>query len=319
MANPQLDISRYQDKNIVVLMGGMSSEREISLRSGENVYRALTELGIRALKLDADRETPQKLMKANADIVFNALHGTYGEDGCIQGMLEVMGIPYTGSGVTASAISMNKILSKHIWQSAGIPVAPWVVIDRNNISANIERVKRELGFPIMLKPFAEGSSVGVRLIKDASQFSEILPDYLQQYNQSFAEKYIPGTELTVGILYDGKDLIDFPILELRPKNDFYDYEAKYTQGMTDFVIPANISSRLTTEIQERAKLAFQALGMKGVARLDLILDSKENYYFLEANSLPGLTETSDIPAMAKAAGISFPELVLKILDCVELK
>ncbi|OHD56053.1 MAG: hypothetical protein A2Y33_10905 [Spirochaetes bacterium GWF1_51_8] len=312
-------MSRYLNKTIGVLMGGMSSEREISLRSGVNVMNALKTLGLRAVQIDVDREVSQKLLSEKIDIAFIALHGTYGEDGCIQGLLEVMGIPYTGSGVAASAIAMDKLLSKKIWSASGIPVAESVEIDPSNIEATLKKIGENTGYPVVLKPYSEGSSVGVELVKTEGELRARLPEYSRQFGLAFAEKYIKGKELTVGVIDDGKELTVFPILELRPKNEFYDFEAKYTQGMTDFVIPAAIPEESTKAIQATVKKAFRDLGLKGVARIDVMLQDDGRYFCLEANSLPGLTDTSDIPAMAREVGIGMPELALRILDCVEIK
>jgi D-alanine-D-alanine ligase len=319
MPNDGLDISRYTNKTIGVLMGGMSSEREISQRSGANVFRALQSLGIRAVQIDAGRDIASRLISEKIDIAFIALHGTYGEDGCIQGLLEVMGIPYTGSGVAASAIAMDKMLTKKIWSASGIPVPASVEIDAVHPDASIRAVSEELGYPVVLKPFSEGSSVGVELVKSEDMLRNHIAEYSRKYRYAFAEQYISGKELTVGILDDGKSVTALPILELRPKNEFYDFEAKYTQGMTDFIIPAEIPEEVTKTIKDVTKLAFRELGLSGFARIDVMLEPDGEFYYLEANSLPGLTDTSDIPAMAREIGMDMPQLVLKILDCVQIK
>ncbi|NPV02368.1 MAG: D-alanine--D-alanine ligase [Brevinematales bacterium] len=319
MPNDGLDISRYTNKTIGVLMGGMSSEREISLRSGANVLRALQSLGLRAVQIDVGRDIASRLVSEKIDIAFIALHGTYGEDGCIQGLLEILGIPYTGSGVAASAIAMDKMLTKKIWSMSGVPVPGSVEIDAAHPDTSIRAVGEKLGYPVVLKPISEGSSVGVELVKSQDDLRAHIAEYSRKYRYSFAEQYISGKELTVGILDDGVSVTALPILELRPKNEFYDFEAKYTKGMTDFVIPAEIPAEATKNIQDTTKRAFSELGLKGFARIDVMLEPGGDFYYLEANSLPGLTDTSDIPAMAREVGMDMPQLAKKILDCVDIK
>jgi len=310
------DISKYRALKIGVLSGGLSPERDISIRSGNNIFNALSNLGINSVIIDVDRNISDTLATEKIDLAFIALHGKYGEDGCIQGLLEIMGIPYTGSSVCASANGMNKFLTKKILMASGIPVPAHVELT-GDINTLKKQIKTELGFPVILKPMEEGSSVGVELIHSENEFDSRFISYTSEHPCSFAEKYIKGTELTVGVIGNKNDITVFPILELRPKNEFYDYEAKYTKGMTDFIIPAEIPQDLTEKIKDLSVKGFKALGLSGVARLDLMLDDKLNPYFLEANTIPGFTETSDIPAMAQAVGMSFEELVVKIMDCVE--
>lgn len=297
------------EKKHVVLMGGWSSEREISLRSGENVYRAMKNLGFDVIAYDVTRETVKHIGELGVDMAFIALHGAFGEDGCIQGMLECLGISYTGSGVAASAVSMDKILTKKILAASGLPVAKHVEM---NLSQREEIEK--LGFPMVLKAVSEGSSVGVELIRDKSELDHRLPSFIQEFPRSFAESYVAGREMTIGVIRNKQGLKAFPILELKPKKDFYDYEAKYTEGMTDFIIPANISNDLRDRLWALAKKAYEALGLAGVARIDVIVDADQRPWILEANTIPGMTATSDIPAMAAAEGLSMETLVLDILE-----
>ncbi len=315
----QESVAKYQDKTIAVLMGGLSSEREISLRSGNNIHQALTNLGLTAVKIDVQRDIAQVLSHSKIDLAFIALHGKYGEDGCIQGLLEIMNIPYTGSGVTASAISMNKSLTKKILKQANIPVPDNVDIDIQNLRASIDSIEAKLGFPVIIKALGEGSSVGIELINSRQALESTLPSFMKKFPDAFAEQYIKGKEMTIGVLGTPSRQEVFPILELRPKNAFYDFEAKYTKDMTEFVIPADIPSGLTTRLQDLAQQGYRALGLSGVARLDLMLDAQEQPFFLEANTIPGFTETSDIPAMARAQNMSYEELMLKILETVEYR
>jgi len=310
-------IEFYKTKNIAVLMGGLSSEREVSIRSGENVYNALVNLGFKVTKMDVDANIARKLIKDNIDVAVIMLHGKYGEDGVIQGVLELLGIPYTGCDVLTSAIGMNKIITKELLKPKGIPVADYVVLDSSNPDKSFNDIL-SLGLPVVLKPVDEGSSVGVEIIKEEDQLKGKLRNYLRRHPNSFAEKAIIGTEITIGVIGDQKNITILPIMELRPKKEFYDYEAKYTKGMTDFVIPAEISKEQEEKVIEYTKIAFKTLNCSGVVRFDAIISKDDGLpYFLEVNTIPGMTETSDIPAMAKAAGMSFEEVVLKLLEYVK--
>jgi D-alanine-D-alanine ligase len=310
-------IEFYKTKNIAVLMGGLSSEREVSIRSGENVYNALVNLGFKVTKMDVDANIARKLIKDNIDVAVIMLHGKYGEDGVIQGVLELLGIPYTGCDVLTSAIGMNKIITKELLKAKGIPVADYVVLDPSNPDKSFNDIL-SLGLPVVLKPVDEGSSVGVEIIREEDQLKGKLRNYLRRHPNSFAEKAIIGTEITIGVIGDQKNITILPIMELRPKKEFYDYEAKYTKGMTDFVIPAEISKEQEEKVIEYTKIAFKTLNCRGVVRFDAIISKDDGLpYFLEVNTIPGMTETSDIPAMAKAAGMSFEEVVLKLLEYVK--
>ncbi len=310
-------IEFYKTKNIAVLMGGLSSEREVSIRSGENVYNALVNLGFKVIKMDVDANIARKLIKENVDVAVIMLHGKYGEDGVIQGVLELLGIPYTGCDVLTSAIGMNKIITKELLKAKGIPVAEYVVLDPSNPDKSLTDIL-SLGLPVVLKPIDEGSSVGVEIIREEDQLKGKLRNYLRRHPNSFAEKAIIGTEITIGVIGDQKNITILPIMELRPKKEFYDYEAKYTKGMTDFIIPAEITKEQEEKVIEYTKIAFNTLNCRGVVRFDAIISKDDGLpYFLEVNTIPGMTETSDIPAMAKAAGMSFEEVVLKLLEYVK--
>ncbi len=308
----------YKNKKIAVLMGGISSEREISIRSGENVYNALVHLGFNVTRIDVDANLPRRLVKDNVDVAVIMLHGKYGEDGTIQGVLEILGIPYTGCNVLSSAIGMNKILTKKVMKASGIPTADYVVLDSSNPELSFKNILERIGLPVVLKPISEGSSVGVEIIRDEDSLKGKIRNYLRRHPESFAEKMIEGTEVTVGVIGDNKYCEVLPIMELKPKKEFYDYEAKYTKGMTEFIIPAEISKDQEVMVIEYSKRLFQELECTGVVRFDAIISREDGLpYFLEVNTIPGMTETSDIPAMAKAAGMSFEEVVLKILSFVK--
>jgi len=309
-----VDPQSLKTKTIGVLMGGLSGEREVSFRSGENCLRALVSRGYRAVRIDAVRDVAQRLDEAGVEVAFLALHGRYGEDGSIQGLLEMMGIPYTGSGVLASALGMNKIAAKKVVRGTGLPTPDYREIGREEpAAAAAAEIEAELGLPVMLKPVEEGSSLGVSKCKDAAALVGGLELGRNQYGTMFAERFVAGREITVGVLErDGRPEA-LPILELVPKNEFYDYEAKYTEGMTEFVLPARLEPAAYSQAEQVALSAFAAIGCRGYARVDLMVDGAGTPWFIELNTLPGMTDTSDLPAQARAAGISYEDLVETIL------
>ncbi|MBL8024982.1 MAG: D-alanine--D-alanine ligase [Fibrobacteres bacterium] len=298
-------------KKIGVLMGGRSAEREVSLRSGRGVISALKRLGFDAVALDPSTSLEKKIAKAGVEVAFLAVHGRWGEDGTLQGFLEYSGIPYTGSGVHASALAMNKITSKRVFKDASIPTAPYFPI---HAVKGFEDRLPSLKFPLLIKPINEGSSVGCHLVKSKAELIRAVKKEGDTYPRLMAEKYISGKELTVGVIDMGQGVEPLPILELAPKNAFYDYKAKYTEGVTDFILPARLSASMTAKIMEYAVRAHEALNCHGYSRTDFILDSATNTpYCLETNTLPGLTALSDIPAQAREAGITYDELIYWIL------
>lgn len=303
-----------KEKTIGVLMGGLSGEREISFRSGRNCLRALQSRGYRAVSIDALRDVAQRLDEEGIEVAFLALHGRYGEDGTIQGLLEVMDIPYTGSGVLASALAMNKIAAKKVVGASGVPTPAYVEIPgEESPAAASARVESALGLPVMLKPVEEGSSLGVSKCKTSAELESGIAKAREEFGAVFAEGFVAGTEITVGVLErDGRPQA-LPILELRPKNEFYDYEAKYTEGMTEFVLPARLAPAVYAEAERGAVAAFTAVGCRGYARVDMMVDAAGVPWFVEVNTLPGMTDTSDLPAQAKAAGLSYEDLVETIL------
>ncbi len=309
-----MDPQDLKAKTIGVLMGGLSGEREISLRSGQNCLRALNTKGYRAIPIDAVRDVAQRLDEEQVEVAFLALHGRYGEDGTIQGLLEMMGIPYTGSGVLASALAMNKIAAKKVIQASGLATPAYCEIDSaERAERAAARVEGELGLPVMLKPVAEGSSLGVSKCGDTGALRTSIDRGRKTYGAMFAERFIPGREITVGVLERGGRAEALPILELVPKKDFYDYEAKYTEGMTEFVLPARLAPDAYAEAERLAVATFASVGCRGYARVDMIVDQKGASWLIEVNTLPGMTDTSDLPAQARAAGISYEDLVEIIL------
>lgn len=300
---------------ICVLMGGRSRERDVSLRSGKRVFESLKKQGFDVISIDLEEDLISKLKKKKVDIVFIMLHGRWGEDGTVQGMLELANIPYTGSKVLASALAMNKLASKRVFDALGIPTPRYLEIDaRSNIKNEAERIQRTFPFPLVLKPTSEGSSLGIKLIKEGDDLEGILEKTVADYKDVFIEEYITGQEVTVGILGKYNDLQALPILELVPKKEFYDYEAKYTAGITEFVLPARLSKPLYQKTQEVALAAHRALGCYGWSRVDIIVGGDHVPYVHDVNTIPGMTDRSDLPAEAAHAGLSFDELVVKILE-----
>lgn len=308
-------VKNLKNKKIAVLCGGRSREREVSIRSGTRVYESLKKQKFDVILMDLEDDLITKLKKKKIDIVYIVLHGRFGEDGTVQGMLELANIPYTGSKVLASALAMNKLASKRVFEAVGIPTPRYAEIDvRSDIKKEAERIKRIFPFPLVLKPTSEGSSFGVTIIKKEEDLASILEKSVAEYKDVFIEEYIKGREVTVGILGRWEDIAALPVLELVPQKEFYDFEAKYTAGMTDFVLPARLPKPLYKKVQDTALAAHRALGCYGVSRVDMIVSKDHIPYVHDVNTIPGMTERSDLPAEAENAGISFDELVVKILE-----
>ncbi len=323
---------------VTVLMGGTSSERDVSLASGLRVAGALRAAGHDVRVVDTARGTlsagdeqamleggrvvktvppdVQALVRLNralpatldhlaeTDVIFLALHGGTGEDGTIQALLDLTGIPYTGSGHLASALAMDKDLSKHLFRSAGVPTADWLMAP-----ATVDDVTARLGFPVIVKPSKQGSTVGLSLVKDPAELQGAIEEAFRHDDEVMIEAFVPGRELTVGIL-GGEAL---PVGEIIPVKELYDYECKYTPGMAQEIFPADLTPEQTAAVQQLAKRAFGALKLGGCARIDFRMTPSGDFFCLEANTLPGMTETSLIPQAAAAAGVSFPALCDRIV------
>ena len=303
-----------KSKRIGVLMGGLSGEREVSLRSGANCLAALQAKGYQAVGIDAVRDVAQRLDEEGIEVAFLALHGRFGEDGTIQGLLEIMDVPYTGSGVLASALGMNKVASKKVVMASGLRSPAYLEVAADQAAEDAaHQIAVALGLPTMLKPVEEGSSLGVVKCSDVATLSASIERTRSEFGTVFAESYVPGREITAGIIQRQGRTETLPILELVPKNDFYDYEAKYTEGMTEFILPAALPAPVYQESERLALAAFHALGCRGYARVDMMVDEAGVPWFIEVNTLPGMTDTSDLPAQARAAGISYEDLVETIL------
>ncbi len=293
-----------KDKVVAVLMGGISNERDISLKTGEAVFNALKRRGYNVVKIDINERSLAPFLSVKFDIAFIALHGNFGEDGTVQGVLEYMGIPYTGSKVLGSAISMNKVLSKKLFQREGIPTGKfWLKGDEG-----------ELQFPIVVKPVSEGSTIGVYIVKSKDELQSAVEKSMEVSEDIFFEEYLEGKEVTVSVL-NGKAL---PVIEIRPNKGFYDYTAKYTKGMTEYIIPAQISERNRVLISEYSEKIFKVFNLDGACRVDFIIKD-DSPYLLEVNTIPGMTETSLLPKAANHSGVTFEELVEKILLGVKVK
>ena len=290
-----------------VLLGGNSAEREVSLNSGEAVYRALTNQGIDAVKIDPKHNLIEQLNTEDIDIAFIALHGVGGEDGTIQGLLEFYGVPYTGSGVKSSAICMDKWRTKLIWQALELPTPNY--IQAKNID-HLTAFSQEVGFPLMVKPALEGSSIGISKVALESELTAAFESAQNTGSPVLAEQFITGKEFTVAIL-NGKAL---PAIQLKPANDFYDYDAKYIQDDTEYLLPCGLAESMEKELQSLALQAYDALGCKGWGRVDFMQDENEKFWLIEVNTVPGMTDHSLVPMAANAAGINFEDLVVSILN-----
>lgn len=314
-----LEIRRKKKSlRIGVIAGGISSEREISLLTGENIYRSLLKSGYDAIFIDLKGDFYNDLKKIN--LAFLALHGRYGEDGTVQGLMEIMKIPYTGSGVLGSAIAINKILTKKILKCENVLTPRYTVLDIDSKKSPVGTdllTGEKLSYPVIVKPNCEGSTIGVNIVDSDKQFEHAIEDASKYDNKILIEKYISGRELTVSVI--GKDPFALPIIEIRPRSGFYDYEAKYTKGMTEYIVPAELSSELSLHISKTAVKCHKVLECSGISRVDFMLDGQNDAYAFELNTMPGMTATSLVPKAAGAVGINFDLLVEIILDSASLK
>ncbi len=294
-------------------MGGLSAEREVSLASGAAVLQALLARGYDAVAIDVDRDLPQVLAREGVEVAFIALHGRYGEDGAVQGTLELMGIPYTGSGVLASALAMNKIFAKQVFAASGLTVTPYRVLRRGEA---LETGTLGFSYPLVVKPSQEGSSVGVSIVKSADVFPAALETAFRYDREILVERFVKGREIQVGILDDRA----MGAIEIVPKNEFYDYEAKYTDGMAEHICPPVLAPELYRRLLAEGEKAHRALGCSGHSRVDFLVTEAGECFLLEVNTLPGMTSLSLLPEIAqKEAGIGFEELVERILLSASLK
>jgi len=311
---------------IAVLMGGVSSEREVSLASGREVARALREVGHQVTEIDVKDELDashagpassnnKALINfvsspdiASSEIVFVAMHGGAGEDGTVQALLDIMGKPYTGSGMLASALAMDKVLAKRVFEQAGIRTPAWRSVERATVKSVEAAILNLGGLPIVTKPRNQGSTIGISIVKEESQVESAVKSALKYSSDVLVEKYITGREITVGILGDSA----LPVIEVAPEKGFYDYECKYTRGKSKYIVPARIAENKSKEAQDLALDAYRVLGCQDFARVDFRLSHEGELQCLEVNTIPGMTGTSLVPMAARAGGRPFPQLVDEI-------
>jgi D-alanine-D-alanine ligase len=323
---------------VALLVGGTSPERAVSKMSGKGILQALRTLQYPTIVIDPayglhqPKEEEQFFLEKDftdlsnrnyidainstlfdgVEVVFFAMHGKWAEDGTIQSLLELRGLKYTGSKVLASALAMDKDMSKVIFRQAGVQTADWFTVKERSFELVLitDEIKQKIGFPCIIKPNDQGSTVGLKIVQDESEVEEGIVIAQKYSSKALIEKYIPGRELTVAILLNEA----LPVLEIVPKSGFYDYKHKYTSGMSEYIVPANIPDEVARKAQQQALTAFQALGCEGYARVDFRMNNQNELYCLEVNTLPGMTATSLVPKAAKAVGISFENLVERIIQ-----
>ncbi len=302
----------FQDfGKVAVLFGGTSAEREVSLKSGAAVLAALQSAGVDAHAFDPADRPLEDLKREGFERVFIALHGRGGEDGSVQGALDLLGIPYTGSGILASALAMDKWRTKLVWQAAGLPVADFVILDEDS---DFVAVEQQLGLPLFVKPANEGSSIGISKVKTPGGLKAAYVEAAKYDSIVMAERFLAGGEFTVGILGTGKNAKALPPIRIVPTTDFYDFEAKYLRDDTEYRIPSGLPVGEEKAMQDMALRAYAVIGGRGWSRIDVMLDASGKQYCLEANTAPGMTDHSLVPMAAKAAGIPFPQLVVRLLE-----
>ncbi|HKA54699.1 MAG TPA: D-alanine--D-alanine ligase [Candidatus Binatia bacterium] len=295
--------SEWRDKKVGVLLGGLSAEREISLMTGAAVCQALRERGYAVTPIEVDATGVWLTQAREVDVVFVALHGKFGEDGAVQGALECLGVPYTGSGVLASALAMNKPMAKRVWHTQGLPTPDWQLVEKN------APWELTLPYPVVTKPSTEGSSVGVSIVRSRETFHSALAEAFRYDPEVLVEAYVPGKEVTVGIL--GEEALG--AMEVIAKGEFHSYEVKYTAGLEEFILPAPLPPPVYERVLGVALAAHRALGCSGYSRVDLRVTDQGEVFLLEVNSLPGLTTLSWLPRIAAAAGFDYGDLIEAIL------
>lgn len=300
---------------IGVVMGGPSAEREVSLNTGKAILEALQGLGFQAVGIDLDpTRFVDQLRENKVEVVFNAIHGLYGEDGKMQGLLDMLGIPYTGSGVLASSMGMDKCISKILFEAENIPTPSYLRTRKTDDALlRTEAILEKFEPPFVVKPSTQGSTIGLSIVQDVSELDSALEKAFRYDSEVLVEEFIEGSELTVAILGEQDSVIALPVIEIVPNSGVYDYHSKYTKGATEYFVPARISEEAAQATREVAIASFKVLGCSGVARVDVRLDPAENPFVLEVNTVPGMTATSLVPKAAAAAGITFPELCRRIL------
>ena len=300
---------------VAVVMGGPSAEREVSLNTGAAIANALREYGYtNVVEIDLDpRNFGKQLAESKAEVVFNAVHGLYGEDGRLQTLLEIREMPYTGSGMIASVSCMDKVITKRMLRAAGISTPACLIVNKKE-SGIKEKIMQRFSLPVVIKPASQGSSIGVEIVKEEKQLDEALANAFKYSRDILVEEFIGGKELTVSMMQKDGEVVALPVIHIAPHSGTYDYHSKYTKGATEYICPADLDEETTKKVQEISKQAYEVLGCSGVARADVMLDEEGDGYVLEINTVPGMTATSLVPKAAAAAGISFPELCNIILQ-----
>ncbi|MDD4238839.1 MAG: D-alanine--D-alanine ligase [Desulfotomaculaceae bacterium] len=302
---------------IGVLMGGRSPERAISLRTGEAIYNALGMLGYLAVKIDVGLDVVERIKEEGIELAFLALHGKYGEDGTIQGLLEMIGLPYTGSGILASSLAMDKIATKKMLCFEGLPTPHFMEVEDTavkglGIQAAAAKIYSEMGLPLVVKAPTQGSTIGIAFVHQKEDLVSALELAYRYDKTALVEQFVEGREITASVL-GNENPVALPLIEIVSTTGVYDYEAKYTAGMSDHIIPPRISGEQQKVIKDLAVRTFKALGCRGLARVDFMLDHRGSPFILEVNTIPGMTTTSLFPDAARAAGIEFPELIDRIV------
>jgi len=298
---------------VAVLLGGRSAEREVSLHSGEQVSSALETAGFDVVSIDTGADDfVAELVAAEVDVVYIALHGRFGEDGTIQGLCELLDLPYTGSGVLASALAMDKVMSKLFFTQAGLATPDYVVLTKGELY-DLDAVVEALGSKVVVKPACEGSSVGMTIVHDETELPDAVEKAFEFDRQVLVERFVAGTEVTVAVL-GNEEAVALPTLEIEPENEFYDYDSKYVPGMSRHIIPARVPDEAAEECQRLAVQAHKTLGCQGLTRADTIVEPNGSVWLLEVNTVPGMTSTSLVPDAARARGIEFPDLCRMVVE-----
>ena len=302
------------NKHVLVLKGGKSTEREVSLRSGAAVAVALREAGFRVTELDPAKESLSRVEEIRPDCAFIALHGIGGEDGAVQGALEWYGIPYTGPGIAASALCLDKILTKKVLCLSGVRTPDFMEIPLHSDAAEYaEKAVAKLGLPLVLKACRQGSSIGTAIVKKKEEVAPAIEDLYQYGDDLLAEAFLSGMELTVPVM-GNRELTVLPVIQITSQGEFYDYHSKYTPGGSHHIIPAPLSAETEAELRQMAEKAYRATGCRGLARVDFMLSEQGEGHVIEINTSPGMTDTSLFPDAAAHAGISFPQLVTRLVE-----
>lgn len=304
-------------KRVVVVMGGPSAEAEVSLATGTAIAKALRTKKYEVIELQLDpKKFASDILELNPDVVFNAVHGLYGEDGHLQSVLDMLEVPYTGSNVVSSVVAMDKVISKKIFIADNISTPPSLFLNIKTGSDFKAMVLKKFNLPVVVKPASQGSSIGIEIVKTEDRLSAALEVAFKYCEDVLVEAFVEGYELTVGVLKEKEGLLALPIIKIVPNSGVYDYQSKYTKGSTEYLCPAPISKELTDKVQQMAIAAYKSLGCAGVARTDFIVDKDENVFALEVNTIPGMTGTSLVPKAAKVMGIDFAELCDRIIKAI---